>query len=198
LAQRSREDDSFKLWNTRDDDLFNDIPAFFQEGLLMERDSHGNFPFSQVETEKVIMGLVKDYLDILKEEGVYKIGINKDYYRKNLVKAGYDPDRYGPILFKNYEEAEYLLVKPSIISLKTFRQTLDKAGLVTINEDIPAAIEKIFKKSVPSFKTQIHFYAKRFLRNRSQVSKPRFTFTDTTVVEMIRLVLIVYTPIILV
>jgi pyrophosphate--fructose-6-phosphate 1-phosphotransferase len=158
LAQRSREDDSFKLWNTRDDDLFNDIPAFFQEGLLMERDSHGNFPFSQVETEKVIMGLVKDYLDILKEEGVYKIGIHKDYYRKNLVKAGYDPDRYGPILFKNYEEAEYLLVKPSIISLKTFRQTLDKAGLVTINEDIPAAIEKIFKKSVPSFKTQIHFY----------------------------------------
>jgi pyrophosphate--fructose-6-phosphate 1-phosphotransferase len=62
LAQRSREDASFKLWHTRDDDLFNDIPAFFQEGLLMERDSHGNFPFSQVETEKVLMGLVQDYL----------------------------------------------------------------------------------------------------------------------------------------
>lgn len=158
LAQRSREDASFKLWNTRDDDLFNDIPSFFQEGLLMERDSHGNFPFSQVETEKVILGLVKDYLAILRDEGVYKIGIHKDYYRKTLVNAGYDPDRYGAVLFGNYPESEYLLIKTSIISVKTLRQALDQAGLVKANEDIPAAIEKIFKKSVPSFKTQVHYY----------------------------------------
>jgi len=158
LAQRSREDASFKLWNTRDDDLFNDIPSFFQEGLLMERDSHGNFPFSQVETEKVIMGLVRDYLNILRDEGEYKIGIHDAYFRKTLVKAGYDPDRYGPVLFRNYGAAEYLLVKSSIISVKTLKQALDKAGLVNAREAIPAAVEKIFKKSVPSFKTQIHFY----------------------------------------
>ena len=158
MAQRSREDASFKLWNTRDDDLFNDIPSFFQEGLLRERDSHGNFPFSQVETEKVIMGLVKDYLDILRDEGAYKIGIHNDYYRKAMVKAGYEPDRYGTVLFKNYPEAEYLMVKPSIISIKTLSQALDAAGLATANEGIPATIEKIFKKSVPSFKTQVHFY----------------------------------------
>ena len=40
------------IWNSRDDELFNDLPAFFQEGLLTERDSHGNFQFSQVPTEK--------------------------------------------------------------------------------------------------------------------------------------------------
>lgn len=158
LAQRSREDASFKLWNTRDDDLFNDVPAFFQEGLLMERDSHGNFPFSQVETEKVLMGLVKDYLNILREEGAYMIGILKDYYRKTLEDAGHDPDRYGSVLFENYGEAQYLLVKSSIISVKTLRQALEKAEFITPNDEIPAAIEKIFKKSVPSFKTQIHFY----------------------------------------
>jgi len=158
LAQRSREDASFKLWNTRDDDLFNDVPAFFQEGLLMERDSHGNFPFSQVETEKVIMGLVKDYLNILKEEGAYKIGILKDYYRKTLENAGHDPDRYGSVLFKNYGEAEYLLVRPSIISVKTLKQALEKAQVITPTDEIPAAVEKIFKKSVPNFKTQVHFY----------------------------------------
>ena len=102
LAQRSRDDTSFRLWNTRDDDLFSDIPSFFQEGLLMERDSHGNFQFSQVETEKVLLGLVKDYLNILKEEGRYKIGIQKDYFRKTMTTAGVDPDHYGPVLFKNY------------------------------------------------------------------------------------------------
>ncbi len=61
----------------RDDDLFNDLPVFFQEGLLTERDSHGNFQFSQVKTEQVLMGLVNDYLNILKENGSYKIGIEK-------------------------------------------------------------------------------------------------------------------------
>jgi len=157
LAQRSREDASFKLWHTRDDDLFNDIPAFFQEGLLMERDSHGNFPFSQVETEKVLMGLVSDYLNILKEEGKYKIGIDRDYYRKTMAKAGLDPDNFGQALFKNYEE-DHLLIKASIISVKTLTQVLENKGLIKSGEKAPAAVEKIFKKSVPSFKTQMHFY----------------------------------------
>jgi pyrophosphate--fructose-6-phosphate 1-phosphotransferase len=158
LAQRSREDASFKLWNTRDDDLFNDIPAFFQEGLLMERDSHGNFPFSQVETEKVLMGLVKDYLDILKEEGRYRLGIKKSYFQKTLAAADLDADTYGPVLFENYGQAEFLLKKHEIISVKTMRQSLEKAGLLKEGDGVPAAIEKIYKKAVPSFKTQIHFY----------------------------------------
>ena len=158
LAQRSREDTAFKLWTTRDDDLFNDIPVFFQEGLLMERDSHGNFPFSQVETEKVLLGLVQDYLNILKEEGTYKVGIRKDYYLKMLENSGLNPDRYGPALFNNFGDTEYLLVKPGIISIKTLDQALQREELKTADDPIPAAIEMIFKKSMPSFKTQIHFY----------------------------------------
>ena len=158
LAQRSREDTTFTLWNTRDDDLFNDIPAFFQEGLLMERDSHGNFPFSQVETEKVLMDLVKDYLSILKEQGRYRLGIHKNYYRKTLKRAGLDPVAYGPLLFEDYEQADILLRKSGIISLKTLKQTLVEAKMIKDRQDIPAAVEKMFKKSVPSFKTQNHFY----------------------------------------
>jgi len=158
LAQRSREDATFKLWNTRDDDLFNDIPAFFQKGLLMERDSHGNFPFSQVETEKVLLGLVQDYLNILKEEGTYKIGIQKDYFSKTIEAEGLDPDRFGPALFKNYGAADFLLVKPGIISIKTLRHALRTDGLIAAGGHVPATVEKIFKKSMPDFKTQIHFY----------------------------------------
>jgi pyrophosphate--fructose-6-phosphate 1-phosphotransferase len=158
LAQRSREDASFKLWHTRDDDLFNDIPAFFQEGLLMERDSHGNFPFSQVETEKVLMDLVQDYLNILKEEGIYKLGIRKGYYQKTMEVAGLDPDPYGKTLFNNYDTDEPLMMKPSIISVKTLGQALENEGLMKKGGKIPPAVEKIFKKTMPSFKTQIHFY----------------------------------------
>ena len=158
LAQRSREDASFTLWNTRDDDLFNDIPAFFQEGLLMERDSHGNFPFSQVETEKVFMDLVTDYLNILKEEGRYRLGIHKNHYRKTLKRADLDPDIFGPLLFENYGQADILLRKSAIMSLKTLKQTLADGEMLKANKAIPAAIEKIFKKSVPALKTQNHFY----------------------------------------
>lgn len=157
LARRSREDATFSVWNTRDDDLFSDIPEFFQEGLLMERDSHGNFPFSQVETDKVVLGLVRDYLDYLKEQGIYKVGIHRDYYQKTLKNAGLAPDYYGPALFKNYGDT-YLLVKPSIISNKTLKSELVREGVLKESDAVPGAIAKIYKKSVPKFKTQSHFY----------------------------------------
>jgi len=158
LAQRSREDPSYRLWNTRDEDLFNDLPEFFQEGLLTERDSHGNFQFSQIQTEKVLMGLVHDYLNILKEKGRYKLGIPREYFRKTLAKAGLDPDQYGPALFENYPAGDYLLTRSAIISAKTLRAELEKSGLLDPGGSIPAAVEKVYKKTVPNFKTQEHFY----------------------------------------
>ena len=157
LARRSREEASFSIWNTRDDDLFNDIPPFFQEGLLMERDSHGNFPFSQVETERVVMGLVTDYLDRLMEQGQYKIGIQKEYYEQTMKRDGLDPEYYGPFLFGNWKE-DYLLFHSSMISHKTLTNELIRQGALLENEQVPPAIEKLFKKSTPKFKVQYHFY----------------------------------------
>ncbi len=146
------------VWNARDDELFNDLPAFFQEGLLTERDSHGNFQFSQVPTEKVLLDLVKDYLAILRDQGKYKIGINSTYFAKTLKKAGLDADYYGPILFNNYSQSEYLLVKDKIISLRTLKTALIQAGALNNGESIHPVIEKIYKGTVPKLKTQSHFY----------------------------------------
>jgi len=158
LARQYREEGIFSVWNSRDDDLFATIPEFFQEGLLTERDSHGNFQFSQVETEKVIIGLVKDYLKTLKEKGEYKIGIEGQYYRKTLAAAGLDPERFGPVLFRNYPQGNFLLVKKEIFSQKTLRQVLEKEKILSGKEEIPKAVKKIFDLSVPKFKTQLHFY----------------------------------------
>ena len=158
MARRSREEGIFYIWNTRDDDLFNDIPMFFQEGLLTERDAHGNFQFSLVETEKVLLGLVRNYLEILKEKGVYRFGIERVHYQRVLEQNGLDPGYFGPILFKNYATQPFLLLKKSIISIKTLKQHLVKAGAIQAEDEIPACIEKLFKKSMPRFKTQTHFY----------------------------------------
>ncbi len=158
MARRSREEGIFYIWNTRDDDLFNDIPMFFQEGLLTERDAHGNFQFSLVETEKVLLGLVKDYLEILKEKGAYRFGIERVHCHLALQKNGFDPDYFGPILFKNYATEPFLLLKESIISKKTLKQHLVKAGAIQKDDETPACIETLFLKSMPKFKTQTHFY----------------------------------------
>ncbi|MEE4355375.1 MAG: 6-phosphofructokinase [Desulfococcaceae bacterium] len=158
MAQISRDQKGISVWNARDDDLFNDIPDFFQEGLLMERDSHGNFPFSQVKTEDVLLGLVREYLKILQDQGKYKIGIQRDYYHKTLKNEGIDPQKYGPVLFRNYPDGEYLLFNTGIISLKTLKNELVKNSFMGEEDNIPASVEKIFKKSLPNFKTQTYFY----------------------------------------
>ena len=93
---RGREEGAISVWNARDDDLFNDIPAFFQEGLLTERDSPRQFQFSQVETDKVIMGLVQDYLNVLREKGLYKIGIQRADVTRTLQAQGLDPGHLRP------------------------------------------------------------------------------------------------------
>jgi pyrophosphate--fructose-6-phosphate 1-phosphotransferase len=145
------------VWNDRDDELFNDIPAFFQEGLLTERDSHGNFQFSLVETDKVLMELVKDYLNILQEKGLYKIGIDRDYYEKTMRKGGLDPAAYARVLFQD-PDADHLLVRKAVISLKTLRQELARGELIEEDDQLPGPVVKIFNKSIPKFKTQRHFY----------------------------------------
>ncbi len=158
MARLSREQGTFSLWSARDDDLFNDLPGFFREGLLSRRDSHGNFQFSVVETDRIIMGLVKDYLNILKEKGVYKIGIKRSFYEKTLKRDGLDPDYFGHSLFKNYGGKDYLMAKESIISMKTLKKALEKDGILKKGEDVPPAVKKIYRKSAPNFKTQPHFY----------------------------------------
>ena len=145
------------VWNARDDELFNDIPVFFQEGLLTERDSHGNFQFSQVETDKVLMELVKDYLKILREKGLYKLGLAKSYYEKTMLKGGLDPSAYAKVLFDD-PGSDHLLVRKSIISRKTLRQALVREGLITEEASLPGPVVKLFNKSIPNFKTQTHFY----------------------------------------
>ncbi len=158
LARGIGTQEASPIWNHRDDELFNDLPDFFQEGLLVERDTHGNFQFSQVKTEKIIMDMVEEYLEILKEKGRYKVGIEKEYFQSTLKSADLDPDHYGPVLFKNYAMDSHLLVKETIISKKTLAQAMKTGGFITSSESIPDAVMAIFKKSIPQFKTQSHFY----------------------------------------
>jgi pyrophosphate--fructose-6-phosphate 1-phosphotransferase len=157
ISQGMMDKGRFPIWNIRDDELFNQLPRFFREGLLVERDLHGNFQFSQVKTEKIIMDMVKEYLDVLRERGLYKVGILRDEYVSLMDDAGMDPDLFAPALFKNPQD-KYVLVKPDIISLKTLKSSLVNAGMLDSEDEIPQIFINIFKKSQAEFKTQTHFY----------------------------------------
>jgi len=51
--------------------LFNTLPVGIQTQLILERDPHGNVPVSMIETEKLLIELIKVRLEELKEEGKY-------------------------------------------------------------------------------------------------------------------------------
>ncbi|SDT99018.1 6-phosphofructokinase [Desulfobacula phenolica] len=157
LTRGMGDKDKFPIWNLRDDDLFDQLPSFFQEGLLVERDTHGNFQFSQVKTENIIMDMVKEYLTILKEQGKYKVGIEHSYFKSTMEWANIIPDKFATAIFKD-PKAEYLIIKESIISLKTLKQALVSSELIGPDDSVPQPIVQIFKKSDPKFKTQTHFY----------------------------------------
>jgi pyrophosphate--fructose-6-phosphate 1-phosphotransferase len=159
LNRISQKGGRHTIWRPQDDELFNTIPAFFREDLLMERDNHGNFPFSLVETERVLMGLVEDYLDKLFENGEYKLGISHAYFEKTMHKGGLSPQVFGPILFQNYDDPQNpLLMKKNITSEESLRHTLIQANQLKETENTPLPFLKVLKKSTPSFKTRLHFY----------------------------------------
>ena len=157
LIRGLADSDKISIWNYRDDDLFNQLPSFFKEGLLVERDTHGNFQFSQVKTEKIIMDMVREYLGILKEKGTYKVGIDRSYYFSLMEEANLLADKFAAAIFKD-ATAAHLIIKASIISIKTLKQALVSHALIEPEGDVPEPIVRIFKKSEPKFMTQTHFY----------------------------------------
>lgn len=52
--------------------VFDSLPLFIAKQLTMDRDAHGNVQVSLIETEKMLIEMVKKRLTILKSEGIFK------------------------------------------------------------------------------------------------------------------------------
>lgn len=52
--------------------VFESLPVFIATQLTMDRDAHGNVQVSLIETERMLIEMVKTRLNELKEDGVYK------------------------------------------------------------------------------------------------------------------------------
>ncbi len=64
--------DNSDIWRDYDSRVFLGFPTLLQRGLLLPRDSHGNFPFAQVNTERILLEMVATYLRKQRAKGIYK------------------------------------------------------------------------------------------------------------------------------
>src|SRR5690606_12241123 len=76
--------------------VYNSLPVDIQE-VLLRRDSHGNVPLSQVETERLLIDLVSDKLRLLAARGETKaefspLGHFFGYEGRCALPSNYDAD----------------------------------------------------------------------------------------------------------
>ena len=71
----AKEDEKYSIisskLNDSDAKLFNSLPAQIKAQLLMDRDPHGNVQVSKIETEKLLIAMIKEKLSQMKKEGKY-------------------------------------------------------------------------------------------------------------------------------
>ncbi|MFZ5449506.1 MAG: diphosphate--fructose-6-phosphate 1-phosphotransferase [Thermodesulfobacteriota bacterium] len=64
--------DNSDIWRDYDSRVFLGFPSLLQRGLLLPRDSHGNFQYALVNTERILLEMVATYLRKQKAKGIYK------------------------------------------------------------------------------------------------------------------------------
>ncbi len=85
--------DNSDIWRTTTAGLPG-LPVAAAEGLLLPRDSHGNFQFSLVNTERILLEMVATYLRKQKAKGIYK-----GLFRTQNHYYGYDGRGTFPTCF---------------------------------------------------------------------------------------------------
>ncbi|MBQ8847935.1 MAG: diphosphate--fructose-6-phosphate 1-phosphotransferase [Candidatus Gastranaerophilales bacterium] len=73
MYQNASQDKKYEIITSKLDDasakLFNSLPSAIKAQLLMDRDPHGNVQVSKIETEKLLIEMVRTRLEEMKKEG---------------------------------------------------------------------------------------------------------------------------------
>ncbi len=74
--QSATQNEKYEIIISKLDDssakLFKSLPSQIKAQLLMDRDPHGNVQVSKIETEKLLIEMVKEKLEEMKKQGSYK------------------------------------------------------------------------------------------------------------------------------
>ncbi|MFZ5451075.1 MAG: diphosphate--fructose-6-phosphate 1-phosphotransferase [Thermodesulfobacteriota bacterium] len=102
--------DNNDIWRDYDSRVFLGLPPELQRGLLLPRDSHGNFQYAQVNTEKILLGMVATYLRKQRSKGIYKGTFRTQNHYYGYDGRGTFPTRFDCDYTYNLGQAAFSLL----------------------------------------------------------------------------------------
>ena len=102
--------DNNDIWRDYDSRVFLGFPSLLQKGLLLPRDSHGNFPFSLVNTERILLEMVATYLRKQRAKGLYKGVFKTQNHYYGYDGRGTFPTKFDCDYCYNLGHAAYALL----------------------------------------------------------------------------------------
>jgi pyrophosphate--fructose-6-phosphate 1-phosphotransferase len=102
--------DNSDIWRDYDSRVFLGFPALLQKGLLLPRDSHGNFQFALVNTERILLEMVATYLRKQKAKSIYKGSLRTQNHYYGYDGRGTFPTKFDCDYGYNLGFAAYALL----------------------------------------------------------------------------------------
>jgi len=102
--------DNSDIWRDYDSRVFLGFPGLLQKGLLLPRDSHGNFQYAMVNTERILLEMVATYLRKQKAKGIYKGNLRTQNHYYGYDGRGTFPTKFDCDYGYNLGFAAYSLL----------------------------------------------------------------------------------------
>jgi diphosphate-dependent phosphofructokinase len=102
--------DNHDIWRDYDSRVFLGFPFLLQRGLMLPRDSHGNFQFSMVNSERILLEMVATYLRKQKAKGIYKGNFRTQNHYYGYDGRGTFPTKFDCDYAYNLGQTAYALV----------------------------------------------------------------------------------------
>jgi pyrophosphate--fructose-6-phosphate 1-phosphotransferase len=118
--------DNSDIWRDYDSRVFLGFPFLLQRGLLLPRDSHGNFQFSLVNTERILLEMVATYLRKQRAKGIYKGTFKTQNHFYGYDGRGTDPTKFDCDYAYNLGHTAYSLLANGATGYMAGIKDLDK------------------------------------------------------------------------
>jgi pyrophosphate--fructose-6-phosphate 1-phosphotransferase len=102
--------DNSDIWRDYDSRVFLGFPSLLQKGLLLPRDSHGNFQYAMVNTERILLEMVATYLRKQRAKGIYKGSLRTQNHYYGYDGRGTFPTKFDCDYTYNLGFAAYSLL----------------------------------------------------------------------------------------
>jgi pyrophosphate--fructose-6-phosphate 1-phosphotransferase len=102
--------DNSDVWRDYDSRVFLGFPSLLQKGLLLPRDSHGNFQYALVNTERILLEMVATYLRKQRAKGIYKGTFRSQNHYYGYDGRGTFPTKFDCDYAYNLGAAAYSLL----------------------------------------------------------------------------------------